>query len=60
MTSVNFIAFEKSGEADIRQWVSAPGPARWRSRTHEPCRKADLIVMGGYGHPRPRGGCRAV
>jgi hypothetical protein len=31
VTSVNFGAIEKSEEADSRQWVSAPGAARWRS-----------------------------
>lgn len=34
--SVNFSAIEKLGEADSRQWVSAPGAARWRSRIHKP------------------------
>jgi hypothetical protein len=34
--SVNFSAIEKSGEADSRQWVSAPCAARWRLRIHKP------------------------
>jgi hypothetical protein len=36
VTSVNFSAIEKSREADSRQWVSAPGAARWRLRIHKP------------------------
>ena len=36
VTSVNFSAIEKSGEADSRQWVSAPCVARWRLRIHQP------------------------
>jgi hypothetical protein len=32
VTSVNFSAIEKSGEADSRQWVSAPCAARWHLR----------------------------
>jgi len=35
VTSVNFSAMKKSGEADSRQWVSAPCAARWRLRIHE-------------------------
>jgi hypothetical protein len=36
VTSVNFSAIEKSGEADSRQRVSAPCVARWRVRIHKP------------------------
>jgi hypothetical protein len=36
VTSVNFSAIEKLGEADSRQWVSAPCAARWRLRIHKP------------------------
>jgi len=36
VNSVNFSAIEKSGEADSRQWVSAPCAARWRLRIHKP------------------------
>ena len=36
VTSVNFTDIEKSGETDSRQWVSAPGAARWRLRIHKP------------------------
>jgi hypothetical protein len=36
VTSVNFSIIEKSGEADSRQWVSAPCAARWRLTIYKP------------------------
>jgi hypothetical protein len=36
LTSVNSAPLKKSGEADGRQWLSAPCAARYRLRIHKP------------------------